>query len=75
MNAIIGMGHLVLLTNLDKKQHDYICKIQKASQSLLTIINDILDFSKIEANKLRLETIDLQHTWEYSHCLEINGLP
>jgi signal transduction histidine kinase/CheY-like chemotaxis protein len=57
MNAIIGMTHLALQTNLDKKQRNYIQKSQGASKSLLTIINDILDFSKIEAGMLKIETI------------------
>ncbi|MBF0182393.1 MAG: response regulator [Magnetococcales bacterium] len=57
MNAIIGMSHLALQTDLNKKQKDYIGKIHAAAQALLGIINDILDFSKIEAGKLTLERI------------------
>ena len=58
MNAIIGMSHLVLKTELDAKQYDYIKKIDDAAKSLLGIINDILDFSKIEAGKLDMEAVD-----------------
>ena len=57
MNAIIGMTHLVLETELNNNQLNYIQKIQKNSKSLLGIINDILDFSKIESGKLILEKI------------------
>lgn len=57
MNAIIGMSHLVLKTDMTKKQFDYITKIQGASRNLLGIINDILDFSKIEAGKLEIGKI------------------
>lgn len=60
MNAIIGMGYLALKTDLSSQQRDYICKMQVASHSLLTIINDILDFSKIEAGKLHLESVNFQ---------------
>ncbi|WP_394130963.1 response regulator [Shewanella maritima] len=60
MNAIIGMSYLALQTGLNRKQSDYINKIQTSSESLLGIINDILDFSKIEAGKLDLEYIDFQ---------------
>ncbi len=60
MNAIIGLGYLVLKTDLNPQQQDYIHKIQNAGQSLLTIINDILDFSKIEAGKLHLESVSFQ---------------
>lgn len=56
MNAIIGMSHLVLKTDLNLRQRDYIKKIQGSGQHLLGIINDILDFSKIEAGKLSIES-------------------
>ena len=58
MNAIIGMSHLALQSNLDKKQRNYIEKVNRAGENLLGIINDILDFSKIEAGKMSMEAID-----------------
>ncbi len=60
MNAIIGLSHLVLKTELDNKQRDYIRKIHGSGQHLLGIINDILDFSKIEAGKLTVEQSDFE---------------
>ncbi|HUD95165.1 hybrid sensor histidine kinase/response regulator [Sphingobium sp.] len=56
MNAILGFCHLVLRTDLEPKQKDYIGKINHAGQALLRLINDILDFSKNEAGKLSLES-------------------
>jgi signal transduction histidine kinase/DNA-binding response OmpR family regulator/HPt (histidine-containing phosphotransfer) domain-containing protein len=58
MNAIIGLSHLALGTELDRKQRDYLNKIYSSGQNLLGIINDILDFSKIEAGKLDMESVD-----------------
>ena len=58
MNAIIGMSHLALKTELNPRQNGYLRKIQQSGQHLLGIINDILDFSKIEAGKLTVENID-----------------
>ena len=67
MNAIIGLSHLALKTDLDKKQRDYIRKVYNSSTSLLGIINDILDFSKIEAGKLDMEDIDFDLSETLEH--------
>ncbi len=58
MNAIIGLSHLALQTELNKKQFDYFQKISKSAHALLGIIDDILDFSKIEAGKLAIENVE-----------------
>ncbi len=54
MNGVLGIAQLLLDTELDSKQRDYVGMIQSAGRSLLQIINDILDFSKIEAGKLEI---------------------
>jgi two-component system sensor histidine kinase/response regulator len=60
MNAIIGFSGLAMKTDLDRKQKDYIRKIQQSGTHLLGIINDILDFSKIEAGKLSVEQTEFE---------------
>lgn len=60
MNAIIGMSHLALQTELDRKQRNYIEKVKQSAESLLGVINDILDFSKIEAGRLTIEHIEFR---------------
>ena len=51
MNSIIGMIDLVLNTNLNHQQHNYIRIVQQSGQSLMELINHILDLSKIEAGR------------------------
>jgi len=58
MNGIIGMSHLVLMTELSHKQEHYVQKIDESAKNLLSIINNILDFSKIEAGKFTLEKVN-----------------
>ncbi len=55
MNGIIGFTDLVLTTELQKSQRDYLDNVKKSAYGLLSIINDILDFSKIEAGKLLID--------------------
>lgn len=66
LNAVIGLTGLLLDTQLNREQHDFLETIRSSGDALLTIINDILDFSKIDAGKLELEA----QTFKLRRCVE-----
>ncbi len=55
MTGIMGMLSLLMRTNLDDLQSEFVKSIRISSESLLNIINDVLDLSKIEAGKMELK--------------------
>lgn len=66
MNAIIGLAELLLRTQLDERQRDYLEKAHRSALLLLGLLNDVLDFSKIESGHLRLDP----HPFQFDHVLE-----
>ena len=55
LNGIIGFSQLLLNTDIDLLQKEYLLTVNQSAESLLDIVNDILDISKIEAGKLMLD--------------------
>jgi len=66
MNGVIGFTNLLLNSNIDKTQKDYLQTIRKSANNLLSIIEDILDFSKIEAGKMTIDEV----SYSLRDCVE-----
>jgi two-component system sensor histidine kinase BarA len=57
MNGILGFISLLLESDLNTLQKEYLEIVHQSANSLLKILNDILDLSKFEAGKFDLEHI------------------
>ncbi|MHC4077957.1 MAG: response regulator, partial [Planctomycetota bacterium] len=55
LNGVIGTTSLLMETDLNRQQADYVETVSSSTDTLLTIINAVLDISKIEDGKMSLE--------------------
>src|SRR5271157_315496 len=58
MNGILGMIELVLYTDLNDEQYDYLIGARESAEALLSALNSVLDFSKMEAGQLQLDPVE-----------------
>jgi PAS domain S-box-containing protein len=57
LNAIIGFTKVLLKTDMQEKQKEYLNAIKISGDALIVLINDILDLAKVEAGKMKFEQI------------------
>lgn len=59
LNGVLGLTELVLESDLDNEQREYLTLAHKSAQGLRDILNDILDFSKVDAGSMTLEQLPI----------------
>ncbi|CAM0884394.1 unnamed protein product [Alopecurus aequalis] len=57
MNGVLGMLQMLMDTELDTTQQDYVRTAQGSGKALVSLINEVLDQAKIESGKLELEAV------------------
>lgn len=74
MNAIIGFTKVVLKTELDAKQKEYLNAIKISGDAMIVLINDILDLAKVDAGKMNFEQTPFKMATSISTMLHIFDL-
>ncbi|ONK72014.1 uncharacterized protein A4U43_C04F14750 [Asparagus officinalis] len=60
MNGVLGMLQMLMDTDLDITQQDYVRTAQASGKALVSLINEVLDQAKIESGKLELEAVQFE---------------
>ncbi len=76
MNAILGLNNLLLQSELNGKQRNFLENQQSSAQTLLRLLNDILDISRIESGKMEVENrpFSLDQLLNTLHATVYSGL-
>ncbi|MBJ6119025.1 response regulator [Pontibacter sp. BT310] len=57
LNGIVGFTNLLVNTDLDNTQAQYVKLIQSSGSTLTRLLNDIMDLHRIEQDKIEIEAI------------------
>ena len=71
MNAIIGFTNVLLKTNLDDSQKEYLDAIKISGDALIVLINDILDLAKVNSGKMTFEQTQFDLHYSITTILQL----
>ena len=71
MNAIIGFTKVVLKTDLNEKQKEYLSAIKMSGDALIVLINDILDLAKVDSGKMTFEQVPFKLATSISAMMHV----
>ncbi|MEX1024622.1 MAG: ATP-binding protein [Planctomycetota bacterium] len=74
LNAIIGFERLLLGTELNEEQRDYVASSHRSAEHLLELVNGILDYSKYEAGQFVLDPLPFSVVELVEDVIELNAL-
>uniref|UniRef100_A0A804PBR0 histidine kinase n=1 Tax=Zea mays TaxID=4577 RepID=A0A804PBR0_MAIZE len=57
MNGVLGMLQMLMDTELDTTQQDFVVTAQESGKVLINLINEVLDLAKIESGRIELEAV------------------
>ena len=58
LNAVLGMTDLLNLTNLTRKQREYIQTIQSSGDMLISLVDNLLDFAHLETGRIEVQELE-----------------
>ncbi len=71
ISAILGFSDLLMKSQLEDKQKEFLSSIHSSGEFLLEIINNILDLEKVERGKLHLEKVSFNLESLIAHSFQI----
>lgn len=74
LNGIVGLSRILLDTDLNDEQHNYLKTIHVSAITLGNIFNDIIEMDKLERRKVQLDNNPLNFTDFLSELENLTGL-